>query len=342
MFVDDSSVEIYDAYIGYNEAHDDGGGLHARGTSSCEVWSSQFVGNQALSNSSGGGAYLVGESAAFVECTFENNSCGGSGGGISQSYGSLSLVSCVMGGNQTSIGSGGAVHSGDAASLHVSECSFRENSAHGGSCLVVNRCPDANLSNSVFDSNANSDTYSGGVVSVGTSVCDIEFCTFLDNSSALGSAINGSGAGGNLTLGVRDCTLAGNTSLSADQRAAIRVSNSASLTLERTIIAFNHASKAVSAVFGATVSCEACCIYGNEEGDWVDSIAGMESLYDNMEVDPCFCGLLTGDLTLCADSPCLPENNLPSVQIGAHGVGCDVCGSAVEATSWGRIKALHR
>ena len=40
------------------------------------------------------------------------------------------------------------------------------------------------------------------------------------------------------------------------------------------------------------------------------------------------------------DSPCLPAGNPWSATLGAWGEGCS--NPAVEATSWGRIKALHR
>jgi hypothetical protein len=195
----------------------------------------------------------------------------------------------------------------------------------------------------VFESNANTDGYTAGVVNIYAGACDLEFCTFLTNAASYASALSGSGSeGGNeLTLGVTDCTFADNAA-SGDQRAAVRVRGSTSLTMETTVVAFNRTSKAVSALYGATVDCSACCIYGNEEGDWVDCLAGLESLHDNMELDPRLCGLATGDFRLCANSPCLPENNVPGVQIGAHGWGCADCESPVEEISWGRVKSLFR
>jgi hypothetical protein len=53
--------------------------------------------------------------------------------------------------------------------------------------------------------------------------------------------------------------------------------------------------------------------------------------------------MLNDDFTLCANSLCLPENNIDCDQlIGAYGEGCPPCDSPVESTSWGAIKAMYR
>ena len=79
-----------------------------------------------------------------------------------------------------------------------------------------------------------------------------------------------------------------------------------------------------------------CCLY--ETG--TDSLPGQTA--PNIWLDPRFCGFPADDLTLCADSPCLPENNDWEELIGAYGEGCPPCGTAVERHSWGTIKALFR
>jgi hypothetical protein len=80
-----------------------------------------------------------------------------------------------------------------------------------------------------------------------------------------------------------------------------------------------------------------CVVHDNAGGDDLCC-----DVYDNVVADPRFCGFSVWDFTLCANSPCLPENNAWSVQVGAHGQGCADCDTPVETTSWGAIKALYR
>jgi len=62
---------------------------------------------------------------------------------------------------------------------------------------------------------------------------------------------------------------------------------------------------------------------------------------NNMNADPKFCGLASGDYRLSSESECAEENAPAGCgQIGARGVGCEQ--TPVERTSWGRLKALYR
>ncbi|MFH1864826.1 MAG: right-handed parallel beta-helix repeat-containing protein [Candidatus Eisenbacteria bacterium] len=80
------------------------------------------------------------------------------------------------------------------------------------------------------------------------------------------------------------------------------------------------------------------CSYGNEGGD---GLCGIEPGGGHVISEhPRYCDMLTDDLTLSSDSPCLPTGNPWSATLGAWGEGCS--NPVVEATSWGRIKALHR
>jgi hypothetical protein len=59
----------------------------------------------------------------------------------------------------------------------------------------------------------------------------------------------------------------------------------------------------------------------------------------NISVDPRFCDVGEGDLSLRADSPCAGGEGCG--QIGARGVSC-AAPSAVDETTWGRLKARMR
>ena len=80
------------------------------------------------------------------------------------------------------------------------------------------------------------------------------------------------------------------------------------------------------------------CSYGNEGGD---DLCGIEPGGGHVISEhPRYCDMLTNDLTLSSDSPCLPAGNPWNATLGAWGEGCS--NPAVEATSWGRIKAIYR
>ncbi|HUV37685.1 MAG TPA: T9SS type A sorting domain-containing protein [Patescibacteria group bacterium] len=80
-------------------------------------------------------------------------------------------------------------------------------------------------------------------------------------------------------------------------------------------------------IYIATGSAElSCCdVYGNEGGDWVNGIAGQDSLPHNFSADPLFCDAGAGIFTLHSASPCLPGNHPNGCDcglIGAEGLGC--------------------
>ena len=80
------------------------------------------------------------------------------------------------------------------------------------------------------------------------------------------------------------------------------------------------------------------CSYGNEGGD---GLCGNEPGGGHVISEhPRYCDMLTEDLTLSSDSPCLPAGNPWNSTLGAWGEGCS--DPAVEPATWGGIKALYR
>jgi hypothetical protein len=110
--------------------------------------------------------------------------------------------------------------------------------------------------------------------------------------------------------------------------------------LEDTIIAFNHGGPAVECFQESAPSLLCCDLFGNEGGDWTDCIADQEGVTGNLSLDPIFCGMESGDLTLREDSPCAGENNPECGPIGAWGVGC-TAPTAVVHRSWGWLKESY-
>ncbi len=133
---------------------------------------------------------------------------------------------------------------------------------------------------------------------------------------------------------ITGCTLVGN---SAAGGGAICVSEPCDPTITQSIIAFTEPGASTIVCGGGNPTFTRCVVFGNAPGD---SLCGDH--YDNAFLDPLFCNVTTGDLTLASNSPCLPGNagNPSDALVGALGEGCT--NSPVRATSWGRIKCLYR
>ena len=177
----------------------------------------------------------------------------------------------------------------------------------------------------------------GGVRVFGSST--VEGCVFIGNEAAQeGGGVFASGYGSNAAI-IEDCTFVGNV---ADHGGAVYCW-SEEVHVLRCVLAFNSG--------GGAVACDGFLdehvmrsnvLFENSGGD---SLCGIYS--DNLFTDPLLCGLYEDspvrmDLGLCANSPCLPDNNSWGLSVGALGEACGQCVSPVESMSWGRLKSLFR
>ena len=113
-------------------------------------------------------------------------------------------------------------------------------------------------------------------------------------------------------------------------RAGIHCGPGAAPTIERNIIAFGR-GPAIRCDAGAMPIVRCNDLFGNSGGD---AACGIDE-GNNVSVDPAFCNRENGELGLRANSPCAQAAGCGT--IGAEGVAC--AASAVEAATWGRIKA---
>ena len=131
-------------------------------------------------------------------------------------------------------------------------------------------------------------------------------------------------------LAIANCTLA----LNGAREGAVHLHGGV-VTIETSIIAGTYFSGLTKdfehcypvEVWEGEITLTSCDVFGNDDGDWVDAIAGQEDLRGNFSAPPCFCYPDEGDFELCADSSCAPENH-PwgwGVLVGAFGVGCEAC-----------------
>jgi hypothetical protein len=150
------------------------------------------------------------------------------------------------------------------------------------------------LNGCTFDGNVAGQNYGGGLRAALFSPPTVTSSTFYGNS------VVGTGAG-----------------ISTD-------GTSSSITLDKTIIAFNHIGEGLEIVGSlGTITCTD--IYGNAGGDWGGLYlpAYLSGPYDNLNLDPLLCDPNTGDFELRQDSPCAPSNSPGQCGlIGAWPVGC--------------------
>ncbi len=262
-------------------------------------WSSEF--------GSGVVIKIVGAMPTIRGCVFHSN---GSGSAISAVSNSNPLIeNCVFSNNiDYSMGSLAAAMSLGAAT--VRGCTFISNWAQSSGALSCGSSEVATtVEDCVFLFN-NAMEGQGGAVRV-NSAGGVEFvrCTFYRNTSFTeGAAIIGHGP-----FSVNNCIFMNCSSYLFD----------------------NHNVPVV--VGPVTFACTD--IFGNPGGDWVGDIADQVGINGNISADPQFCGQGDGNYYLQSDSPCAPDNNSCSIQIGAFGVGCNT--TASESMTWSEIKALY-
>jgi hypothetical protein len=96
--------------------------------------------------------------------------------------------------------------------------------------------------------------------------------------------------------------------------------------IEQNIIAFNSGAGMQRVGYFTGLHFYRNDVYGNTDGDWKYVLYDGVDTVCNISADPLFCaqgGLSNYRLTF--ESPCLAENNICAVNMGASGAGCDEC-----------------
>ena len=220
---------------------------------------------------------------------------------------------------------------GPSATLSVMDSEFVDHA--NGRAVSLSVVPEAVFSRSLFARNrVRASAVDGGAIGVFSSNADVSFCTF-----AMDSAVAGNGGaiivGSESTASINDNTFFG---CSASFGAAVMVAGQASIA--RNVIAGSAGRALVASSVAQIVTEESGCnVLWNDTNyfQWPAEASSTDIL-----ADPEFCDPLVGDYSVRSSSPCLPENNAGCGPIGAHGAGCGTV--SVEATTFGRIKALYR
>lgn len=296
---------------------------------------------------SGAGLYCTSSDVELSGCLFEANVVGdidythtttlytGSGGGIMASGGSsLTAYDVTFDSNLTWYTGAGVCLSGEGTTAYLSGCTFVDNetSTHIGT-EGAQQC--------------------GAALSVYRGAAAVlDEVWFLDNwSNADGGAVwVGETPGYISQVELHRCVFTGNHANDRAVSVGVTESSYAELvncTFAETVVVIESVyfgpgcSGAISnCVLGSgSLTCSGGVLVSKCCGPSVHQMCGQT---DSVLGDPFFCSPASRDFSLCADSPCLPWNNVWGELIGALGEGCEACGTAVLEQSWGAIKAMYR
>lgn len=227
--------------------------------------------------------------------------------------------------------SGGAMSISNSSPT-IENCVFRDCSAdlNGGAFTMFNSA--SVVSSCVF--RGNEAGLRGGAVYTYHTTTTFTGCLFDENT--LGDPGPGDHTGGALYLNdggetVTECTVVEND---FDQ---IDLQGFPDVFVSNCVIANSIAGVGVSASAAENGTVTHCVLFGNAGGDTPEC-----DHFDNIYHDPLFCDDTIDDYTYCDDSFAVWYNNAYQEQIGAYESGCPPCGTAVEPTSWGVMKALFR
>jgi len=265
------------------------------------------------------------------------------GGALLITNGSLATVaSCIFEANHAAMtwdNAGGAVYIDQSCDPTFTDCTFRDNSGYFGGAVGLNHYSHATFTRCAFVGNVGG---RGGAI-WGNSTTKLE-CVLALNGADQGGAIWGNGYNPEVSI---NCTYLHNESVAGGAIYA-EANYGSPVQLTRTIIAGSLVGAAVWAGDGVPLQITCTNLHGNEGGDWVGRLAGLEDVAGNFSADPCFCGLTPWDATLCADSFCLPGHHPWGCDdlVGALGEGCAACDCsgvvAVQAESWSAVRERFR
>lgn len=259
--------------------------------------------------------------------------CEGAGRGFYIGGGASPVIENLMVTNGDTIKGGGMYLEGTSPTLR--NVRFVANAAinEGGGLYCRNGSPT--LEDVLFDDNTAAGS-GGGMLCVSSSASITDVVFFRNAAAGSGGGMtcvfsspsvtetvfrrNSAGLGGALYCGASDpsvtsCTFVENEGA---QGGSIFCGDGSAPTIRRTIIAYSSPGEALFCS-GSAPYTALSCIYANGELNELCGSSATSILY----VDPLFCDLNSGELTLAADSECLPENNSWNVLMGALGAGCE-------------------
>ncbi len=255
----------------------------------------------------GRGFYIGGGAAPVIENLAIANGDTIRGGGMYLEGTSPTIRNVRFVGNAAIDGGGGLYCRDGSPALEDVLFDFNTAAVQGGGAMCVNSFPA--LDNVTFFWNEG-DGSGGGMACVFSSPA-LTGCVFEKNVSYFGGAIYC----GQSSPDIRSCTFVGNEGY---EGSAISCADGSSPEIRYTIVAGNKPDEALRCAV-STPYTTLSCFFDNGDFNELCGTYTTSMLY----LDPLFCDIDAGELTLRSASVCLPENNQWNVQMGAFGEGCE-------------------
>lgn len=236
---------------------------------------------------------------------------------------------------------------GETATTVIEGLTVRNGLADRGGGMYLNGSSPT-VRDMVFSSNAADGTDvsqgGGGLYCTSGSAPTFTEVVFYRNAANRGGAVYSHGGAKPV---LTNCSLVANSSY---YDGAVRCSSD-TVRIENSVIAYTYPGKAMLCTGTSTAVTTGSLVFGNLGGD---AICGVS--LENLSEVPLFCDWDDGALDVCADSPCLPENNPFGASIGARGEGSCPCpenivvgvpsdyatiGEALSVSGWGDTVWVH-
>lgn len=304
IFCYNASPVIRNCLITDNYAAQYGGGIYSA-YSSMKITNCIFNANEATD--SGGAIRAYSGSPIIADCNFLENTAH-YGGAIQQNLANSLITDCIFTGNRTLLtnGYGGAIRNLDASSMLVncrfvnnssyiggaisndggtprlSNCVFNQNNASNNGGAIINQGSSAIIEACLFDENTA--TYNGGAIRNENSPVTLISSLLILNSASAGGAIHNNGSDAIIT----NCTIADNT---ASTGGGVRNYGGSDAVFTNCILWSNAGGQL------ANTSSYPAVTYSDVDGGY----AGI----GNMDTDPNFVDVISGDYHLALSSPCI-------------------------------------
>jgi hypothetical protein len=283
------------------------------------------------------------------------------GGGVRAYYCSPSILENVIKDNRVEPGRGGGIQSFGGSPLiqgNVIQGNFA--SYHGGAIHVEHGSPDIIgnriVGNTTLGGGAVTAYYSTILVSrneissneayINGGGIVVDHCQVVIEGNILGNNCSHS-IGGGVFLAACTGTVLRNTIVNnrAGSSAGIACLGGESPDVQRNIVVWNSAQLAGGIGCDEITSPVFNCndVWSNSPTNYGGSCADQTGIDGNISVDPKFCDPAGNSFYICQNSPCAPGHHPQGADcglIGALGVGCGP--TAVQNTTWGRIKSMFR
>lgn len=267
----------------------------------------------------GGAVFIEFSSPKFVNCVFRECQAEYGGAVACRTSGTI-FEDCVFFLNQA-FGDGGGIVGDGGADVKLRNCRFQYNNAESRGGAINFNNASALMESCRFINNRATDPGYGAALFLQSSSPTVNNCIFFRNEGSNGAAVY---CVKDASPTIKNCTILRNSSYS-EGASAISCNSGSAPRVSYCLITKNGSGPAFVVTDINNIPSIACTdIFGNTGGDWVDAIAGRDTIPGNLSVDPLFCeSPLTDDARLGPESPCWPENNACEAQIGAFVENCD-------------------